>query len=110
MQTAPDILNGIFEAGLSIFLWKGVLALRRDKEVRGFYWPTVVWTTAWGFYNLYFYPHLDQWASFWGGMFVVMANLTWLAHVAYYSRARLSAMCRRGRQSISSALRLTTRP
>ena len=83
----PDIINGIFEAGLSFFLWKGVLKLRVDKAVIGFYWPTVVWTTAWGIFNLYFYPHLGQWASFTGGLLVVGVNLTWLAHVAYYASA-----------------------
>lgn len=106
----PDLLNGIFEFGLSIFLLKGVLKLRVDKEVTGFYWPTVLWTTAWGLWNLFYYPHLDQWASFWGGVFVVSANIAWLAHVGYYSSrfntavARLfSAAYRRDRQKRNCA-------
>jgi hypothetical protein len=81
----PDLINGIFEAGLAVFLWKGVLVLRTDKKVKGFYWPTVAWTTAWGLYNLYFYPHLDQWFSFTGGVAVVLVNITWLAHVGLYA-------------------------
>src|ERR1035437_1362274 len=87
-MSLPDLINGVFEAGLSFFLFKGVLKLRVDKEVLGFYWPTVVWTTAWGLYNLYFYPHLDQWCSFTGGLFVVAVNLSWLAHVAYYAKRK----------------------
>ena len=85
-MSLPDLINGVFEAGLSFFLWKGVLKLRVDKAVLGFYWPTVVWTTAWGLYNLYFYPHLGQWFSFSGGVAVVLVNITWLAHVAYYTK------------------------
>ena len=83
-----DLFNGMFEAGLSFFLWKGVLKLRVDKEVLGFYWPTVAWTTAWGLWNLFYYPHLDQWFSFVGGLLVVSVNLTWLGHVWYYSRRK----------------------
>lgn len=85
----PDIINGIFEAGLACFLWRGVLMLRTDKIVRGFYWPTVAWTTAWGIWNLGYYPHLNQWASFIGGIAVVAVNIIWLGHVAWYARLRV---------------------
>ena len=104
-MNTPDILNGIFEAGLSFFLWKGVLVIRRDKEVKGFYWPTVVWTMAWGFYNLYFYPHLDQWASFWGGLFVVSANVTWLAHVGWYASAKYRSDLRKRIAAVAMTMR-----
>jgi hypothetical protein len=80
-----DFINGVFEAGIALFLWKGVLMLRVDKEVKGFYWPTVAWTTAWGVWNLFYYPHLGQWFSFGGGIAVVLVNITWLAHVAHYA-------------------------
>ena len=83
-----DFINGVFEAGIACFLFKGVLMLRTDKEVKGFYWPTVAWTTAWGIWNLAYYPHLGQWFSFSGGVAVVLVNITWLAHVAYYKRHR----------------------
>ena len=83
-----DFINGVFEAGLALFLVKGVLKLRVDKAVLGFYWPTVVWTTAWGIWNLAYYPHLDQWCSFTGGLFVVAVNLTWLAHVGWYAKRK----------------------
>jgi hypothetical protein len=82
----PDFINGVFEAGLSCFLIKGVLQLRQDRIVKGFFWPTVAWTSAWGLWNLYYYPALDQWWSFTGGVAVVSVNLTWLTHVAYYWR------------------------
>jgi hypothetical protein len=93
----PDLANGVFEGGLSIFLFKGILKLRHDRKVLGFYWPTVLWTSTWGIYNLYFYPHLGQWCSFTGGLFVVAFNLTWLAHVAYYAKqAREQQTCMPG--------------
>lgn len=86
-----DLINGVFEAGLACFIVKGILKLRVDKCVQGFYWPTVLWTSAWGLYNLYFYPSLGQWWSFWGGVFVVSFNIAWLGHVYYYWRQRCSA-------------------
>jgi hypothetical protein len=81
-----DIVNGLFEFGIAIPLAKGVLMLRKDKVVRGFYWPTIAWTTAWGLWNLYYYPSLGQWWSFVGGALVVSVNITWLSHVFYYMR------------------------
>lgn len=86
--TWPDLINGVFEFGISIPLAKSVLMLRKDREVKGFYWPVIVWTSMWGLWNLFYYPHLGQWASFWGGLIVVSVNLTWLAHVAWYSHVR----------------------
>jgi hypothetical protein len=85
-----DFINGVFEAGIACFLFKGVLMLRTDKEVKGFYWPTVAWTTAWGIWNLAYYPHLGQWFSFTGGIAVVLVNITWLAHVAHYAKGEWS--------------------
>lgn len=82
----PDLINGVFEFGISIPLAKGVMMLRADRVVKGFYWPTIVWTTAWGLWNLFYYPHLDQWLSFIGGLIVVSVNITWLVHVYYYAR------------------------
>ncbi len=85
-MTLPDVVNGVFEFGISYPLYKGVMMLRKDRVVKGFYWPTIAWTTAWGLWNLYYYPHLGQWASFTGGLVVVSVNLTWLGHVFYYMR------------------------
>lgn len=82
----PDIINGLFEFGIAIPLTKGVMMLREDKKVKGFYWPTIAFTTAWGLWNLYYYPHLNQWGSFTGGLIVVGVNLTWLAHVYAYRK------------------------
>lgn len=84
----PDLFNGGFEMGLAVFLGRGVEMLRVQKEVKGFYWPTVAWTTVWGIWNLFYYPHLDQWISFTGGLAVVSVNLIWLGHVWYYSRSK----------------------
>lgn len=57
--------------------WTSVYILFRDKQVKGLnIWETCLFA-CWGFWNLWYYPHLHQWASFLGGMFIVSANTTW---------------------------------
>lgn len=84
MPAFPDLLNGIFEFGLSYFILKSIQKIRVDKKVLGFYMPTIYWTTAWGLYNIFYYPYLGQWFSFVGGITVVTLNLIWLSHYFYY--------------------------
>jgi hypothetical protein len=35
-------------------------------------------------WNLYYYPHLDQWWSFAGGLVIVAANVLWIGLMVYY--------------------------
>ena len=81
----PDMLNSIFEGGLSIFLAMSVYKLYKDKMVRGVYWPMVAFTMSWGYFNLWFYPAIDQWWSFFAGIAVVIANTAWLSQMLYYN-------------------------
>lgn len=80
----PDIVNGLYEliGGFMIFL--SVAKLHQDKQVRGVsFWP-VLFFASWGFWNLFFYPNLDQWFSFAGGCVIVVANVIWLGQMWYY--------------------------
>lgn len=84
----PDMINGAFEACGGFFIALSVIKLHKDKVVRGVSCVPVAFFSAWGFWNLYFYPALDQWFSFWGGCLLVIVNCTWLAQMYYYiSRA-----------------------
>ena len=49
-------------------------------------WPIQAFFTSWGVWNLYYYPTLHQWASFVGGIFLVLGNGTWVIMAAYYER------------------------
>lgn len=81
-----DILNGIFESAGGLFIMASVLRLFRDKKTRGVSAVYVVFFTAWGFWNLVYYPSLGQWWSFAGGIGVVLANMTWLGLMFHYRR------------------------
>jgi uncharacterized membrane protein YfcA len=82
-----DLVNAGYESigGLMIFLH--CLALYRDKEVKGVSVFATVIFTSWGYWNLYYYPHLNQWASFFGGVVIVLANTLWVGMMWYYLRA-----------------------
>lgn len=82
--------NAFFEGVGSILTWLNVRALHRDKKVMGVQWQVTVFWTCWGVFNLFFYPALDLWLSFWGGVSIVTANAVWVYMVVYYMwRARI---------------------
>jgi hypothetical protein len=68
-------------------VWISVWRLYKDKMVRGFSAASMLFFTAWSFWNLYYYPFLDQWASFAGGISIGTANLAWIT-LAYKYRGR----------------------
>lgn len=76
---SPDLVNGIFEAGGAAMAWRNAAQLRKDKEIKGVYWPIYVFYSAWGVWNLWYYPALEQWFSFYAGAVLVAGNLVWLA-------------------------------
>jgi hypothetical protein len=82
--TTPDLVNGVFEAFGSLGVWGNVLALIKDKQVKGTRWWFAAFFTSWGFWNLYYYPHLGQWLSFWGGASMALANLVWVVLAIKY--------------------------
>lgn len=86
-MTLPDLINGLFECLGGFFIALSVIKLYREKLVRGVSWKHAAFFSAWGYWNLFFYPHLDQWLSFAGGAFLVAVNTTWLLQMLYYTRA-----------------------
>lgn len=85
---SPDLVNGLFEFVGSCFTWMNVRAVCRAKGYAGYYLPGMVFFTSWGVWNLYYYPSLGQWWSFLGGACITLANLLWIAVMAYYGRKR----------------------
>lgn len=81
----PDLVNGIFESLGGFFITLSIVKLHREKIVRGVSWMHVAFFSSWGFWNLYFYPHLDQWLSFVGGAILVTMNAVWLLQIWYWN-------------------------
>ena len=82
----PDMMNAVFELGGGFVTLASVRKLHHDMIVRGVHWLPVGFFSAWGLWNLYYYPTLDQWYSFAGGVWLVTVNLIWLAQMIYYIR------------------------
>ncbi len=87
-MTAPDLINGSFELLGGWALWRNVAQLYRDKGHRGVTLGATAFFMTWGYWNLYYYPHLDQWWSFVGGLNIVTANTVWLVLMIYYARRK----------------------
>jgi hypothetical protein len=87
MILVPDLINGCFEAvgGCTGFMncWR----LYKDKQVKGVIWQFNLFYITWGCYNLYFYPHLHQIFSFFGGLLICIGNALWVALVIHYRKS-----------------------
>ncbi|MFA5376521.1 MAG: hypothetical protein WC455_12315 [Dehalococcoidia bacterium] len=81
----PDMMNGFFEATGGFFILTSIIKLYRQKMVRGVSWIHAGFFAGWGYWNLYYYPHLDQWLSFTGGLIIVTANTVWLGQLIWYT-------------------------
>lgn len=74
----PDLINATFELLGGAFVALSVRRLWIDRSVKGSSPWTIAFFFLWGGWNLFYYPHLDQWLSFYGGLVVVLANGLWL--------------------------------
>jgi hypothetical protein len=86
--TVPDIINALFELCGGFMVFDHCRALYRDKKIAGVSIPATAVFFAWGLWNLFYYPHLDQWASFAGGLVIVTGNCIWLGMMVHYRMRR----------------------
>lgn len=82
----PDLLNALFEFGGALIILLNVKAILRDKLVRGFDWRVLAFFTAWGAWNLFYYPHLDQILSTIAASALFVINTIYLVLVLKYRR------------------------
>jgi hypothetical protein len=83
----PDAINGGFEFFGGAVNWLNVRRLVIDKQLRGVSKIPAIVFTSWGVWNLYYYPYLDQWVSFTGGLVIVAANVVWVWFAWKYRNA-----------------------
>jgi hypothetical protein len=81
-----DYINGIFETAGSLFILMSIAKLRREKMVKGVDWKHIAFFTIWGFWNMYYYPSLNQLMSFYGGIAIVVTNAVWVCMMIYYNK------------------------
>ena len=81
-----DWINGSFEIIGGVLSWMNVKKLQKDKHLAGVYWPVTAFFSVWGLWNLFYYPSLDQWVSFVGGLFLVSGNSVWVLLAIKYQK------------------------
>lgn len=84
-MTHPDLINCSFEFGGAIAQCVNIRRLLRDRMVRGISLSTTTFFNAWGLWNLYYYLHLEQPWSWFGGAFLTSINLIWLSIAAWFA-------------------------
>lgn len=90
MTPWQDVINGLFEFAGATASCLNVLQIYKDKMVRGVSLPATALFSLWGFWNLYYYPHLGQWASFAGGVSIVAINTIYVGQMIYYGKFQKS--------------------
>ena len=80
----PDIINGCFEFVGAYACSFNVRAILKDKKIEGVDWRSTAFFSVWGLWNLFYYPSLNQWWSFIGGLCIVLVNTFWLYLVWKY--------------------------
>ena len=81
-----DLINGSFELLAGVAVLNHCRVVYNDKQVKGMSLLSTVFFTLWGAWNLYYYPSLGQWLSFYGGWAVFSANILWVGLCIYYKR------------------------
>jgi hypothetical protein len=93
MKISPDLINGLFEFLAAPFIWLSIRNLLKTKKVNGVSWIHVAFFTLWGYWNLFYYPQLEQWCSLAGGIAVVITNSIWVWFLIKYSRKGKNGYC-----------------
>lgn len=81
-----DMINGAYELLGGVFILNHCRAVLKDKAVNGVSLVSTVFFTSWGVWNLYYYPSLNQWCSFAGGIFIVLSNCLWIGLMLKYRK------------------------
>ena len=84
----PDQINGAFEFIGGCFALLNVLRLLKDRQLCGVHWSPTLFFALWGMWNLYFYPSVNCWWSFTGGLLLVAVNATWVMLALYFRDGR----------------------
>jgi uncharacterized membrane protein YfcA len=79
----PDFINGSFEALGSLFILNHCLALWKSRQARGVSLVSTIFFQSWGIWNIFYYPHLDQMISFYGGIAIFIANTVWIGLIIW---------------------------
>ena len=82
----PDLINGSFEFLGGFFVLNHCRVLYKHKSVSGVSILSTAFFTSWAIWNCYYYKHLDQILSWYGGMFIGLGNILYTIMLILYSK------------------------
>lgn len=88
----PDLINASFELLAGVMILNHCRVLMRDKSVAGVSIVSTLFFVFWGVWNLFYYPHLGQMLSFYGGISITVANTFWIILMFKYRRRPLPSI------------------
>lgn len=101
-----DWINATFELMGGFFVACHCWRTYHDKGAKGVSLFAAAGFSIWGFWNLYYYPCLSQWASLIGTLGVTAANCLWICLIIYYRR---NNFCEEKHNARHSDIRTTQR-
>lgn len=81
-----DGVNGSFEMLSGFVLLLHCMKMYQDKKVHGVSTLACLYFVLWSYWNLYYYPHLNQWGSLLGAIWTCMVHTIWYSMIIYYIR------------------------
>jgi hypothetical protein len=82
-MSIADTINGGFELFASAFILNHAWALWKSKQAYGISLVSTIFFGLWGLWNVFYYPHIGQMMSFYGGLAVLAANSVWIGLIIY---------------------------
>lgn len=82
----PDLINGTFEMLAAAAVLNNCWTVWLHKQVRGVSIASTAFFLIWGLWNCFYYPHLDQFFSFAGGIAITIANVIYVALLVRYRK------------------------
>jgi len=79
-----DMINALFELGGALAIIPSIKAALRDKQIMGLSIWSTVFFASWGWWNLIYYPHLDQMLSACAALLLAITNSIYLCLIWKY--------------------------
>mgnify|MGYP001599850197 CR=1 FL=1 len=79
-----DSVNAGFELACALLLWANVRTLYKDKQIKGIALSPNYLYLAGGLWDLYYYPFLNQWISFFACAVYTTGFTLWLGMAVWY--------------------------
>lgn len=81
-----DLINGIFGIVGSLFVYRSIYSLYKDKQVRGIYWPVAIFFSVAACWSIYLFDQMGFYYSTICYIAYALGNVIWLSMAIRYRR------------------------